>query len=106
MSDLSPILFSNISISRVCCQVSNSRTTLNYPSSMSSTRVLMFLKEEEYIDIIGSEGGFTERSFQYVIAPKGRGKVHEVLNRSSMPGQRLSRCKRISTRSRISRSAT
>ncbi len=49
-------------------------------------RVLMFLKEEEYIDIIGSEGGFTERSFQYVIAPKGRGKVHEVLNRSQYAG--------------------
>lgn len=49
-------------------------------------RVLAFLKEEEYIDIIGSEGGYTERSFQYVIAPKGRAKVHEVLERSQYAG--------------------
>jgi predicted ATPase with chaperone activity len=49
-------------------------------------RVLAFLKEEEYIDIVGSQGGFTERSFQYVIAPKGRTKVHEVLDRSQYAG--------------------
>src|SRR5919199_1910168 len=30
-------------------------------------KVLDFLKLEEYIDIVGSEGGFNERAFQYVI---------------------------------------
>ena len=49
-------------------------------------KVLMFLKEEEYVDIIGAQGGFSERQFQYIVAPKGRIKVHEVLDRSQYAG--------------------
>ncbi|HJZ49500.1 MAG TPA: AAA family ATPase [Roseiflexaceae bacterium] len=49
-------------------------------------RVLDFLKLEEYIDIVGSEGGFNERAFQYVIMSKGRIKVEEVLDRSQYAG--------------------
>ncbi|NWG22761.1 MAG: ATP-binding protein [Chloroflexi bacterium] len=49
-------------------------------------KVLEFLKLEEYVDIIGAQGGFNERSFQYVIANKGRLKVHEVLDRSQYAG--------------------
>ncbi|WP_026370359.1 AAA family ATPase [Kallotenue papyrolyticum] len=48
--------------------------------------VLNFLKEEEYVDIMGAQGGFYERSFQYVITAKGREKVHEVLDRSQYAG--------------------
>jgi hypothetical protein len=47
---------------------------------------LTFLKEEEYVDIMGAQGGFYERSFQYVITSKGRNKVHEVLDRSQYAG--------------------
>ena len=47
---------------------------------------LTFLKEEEYVDITGAQGGFYERAFQYVITSKGRGKVHEVLDRSQYAG--------------------
>jgi hypothetical protein len=49
-------------------------------------KVLDFLKLEEYIDIVGSEGGFNERAFQYVIMGKGRVKVEEVLDRSQYAG--------------------
>lgn len=49
-------------------------------------KVLEFLKLEEYVDIIGAQGGFSERSFQYVIATKGRVKVNEVINRSQYAG--------------------
>src|SRR4051812_39893135 len=49
-------------------------------------KVLEFLKLEEYVDIIGAQGGFSERSFQYVIASKGRLKVNEVLDRSQYAG--------------------
>ncbi|GAB4435215.1 MAG: AAA family ATPase [Chloroflexi bacterium OHK40] len=49
-------------------------------------RVLEFLKLEEYVDIIGAEGGFSERSFQYIITNKGRVKVHEVLDRNQYAG--------------------
>jgi predicted ATPase with chaperone activity len=49
-------------------------------------RVLEFLKLEEYVDIIGAKGGFSERSFDYVIASKGRLKVNEVLERSQYAG--------------------
>lgn len=49
-------------------------------------KVLEFLKLEEYVDIIGAQGGFNERSFQYVIAGKGRVKVQEVLERSQYAG--------------------
>lgn len=49
-------------------------------------KVLEFLKLEEYVDIIGAQGGFSERSFQYVIAGKGRVKVGEVLGRSQYAG--------------------
>jgi predicted ATPase with chaperone activity len=49
-------------------------------------KILEFLKLEEYVDIIGAQGGFSERSFQYVIATKGRLKVNEVLDRSQYAG--------------------
>lgn len=49
-------------------------------------KALEFLKLEEYVDIIGSQGGFGERSFQYVIANKGRIKISEVLARSQYAG--------------------
>lgn len=48
--------------------------------------VLSWLKEEEYVDITGAQGGFYERSYQYVITSKGRAKVHEVLDRSQYAG--------------------
>ncbi|MEO7913315.1 MAG: AAA family ATPase, partial [Roseiflexaceae bacterium] len=49
-------------------------------------KVLDFLKLEEYIDIIGSDGSFNERGFQYVVMPKGRIKVEEVLARTQYAG--------------------
>ncbi|NTV64678.1 MAG: AAA family ATPase, partial [Oscillochloris sp.] len=49
-------------------------------------KALEFLKLEEFVDIIGAEGGFSERSFQYVIANKGRAKILEVLSRSQYAG--------------------
>lgn len=49
-------------------------------------KVLEFLKLEEFVDIIGTQGGFNERAFQYVIASKGRLKVTEVLARSQYAG--------------------
>jgi predicted ATPase with chaperone activity len=49
-------------------------------------KALEFLKLEEYVDIIGAQGGFSERSFQYVIANKGRLKINEVLERSQYAG--------------------
>ncbi|MEI7643220.1 MAG: ATP-binding protein [Chloroflexales bacterium] len=49
-------------------------------------KVLEFLKLEEFVDITGAEGGFSERSFQYVIASKGRTKILEVLERSQYAG--------------------
>lgn len=49
-------------------------------------QVLQYLKLEEYVDIIGAEGGYSERSFQYVIANKGRAKILEVLERSQYAG--------------------
>lgn len=49
-------------------------------------KVLTYLKMEEYVDIIGAEGGFSERAFQYVIARKGIEKVQEVLERSQYSG--------------------
>lgn len=49
-------------------------------------KALEFLKLEEYVDIIGAQGGFSERSFQYVIANKGRIKINEVLARSQYAG--------------------
>src|SRR5215207_3102159 len=49
-------------------------------------KVLEFLKLEEYVDLIGAQGGFSERAFQYVIATKGRLKVNEVLERSQYAG--------------------
>jgi len=49
-------------------------------------KVLDFLKLEEYLDIIGAQGGFSERSFQYIVTAKGRLKVNEVLDRSQYAG--------------------
>lgn len=49
-------------------------------------KLLEFLKLEEYVDIIGAQGGFSERSFQYVVATKGRLKANEVLERSQYAG--------------------
>lgn len=60
--------------------------TIKLPYLDVLDKVLEFLKTEEYVDIIGSQGGFSERSFQYVIAGKGRVKVAEVLDRSQYAG--------------------
>ncbi|NCC33997.1 MAG: ATP-binding protein, partial [Chloroflexia bacterium] len=49
-------------------------------------KVLEFLKLEEFTDIIGAEGGFSERSFQYIITPKGRNRAHEAIERSQYAG--------------------
>jgi predicted ATPase with chaperone activity len=49
-------------------------------------KVLDFLKLEEYIDIVGSDGSFNERAFQYVVMGKGRLKVEEVLARTQYAG--------------------
>jgi len=49
-------------------------------------KVLDFLKLEEYIDIVGSDGSFNERGFQYVIMGKGRVKVEEVMARTQYAG--------------------
>lgn len=49
-------------------------------------KALEFLKLEEYVDIIGAEGGFSERSFQYIVTNKGRVKAHEVLDRTQYAG--------------------
>ncbi len=49
-------------------------------------KALQFLKMSEYVDIIGSEGGFGERSYQYVITLQGSQKVNEVLDRSQYAG--------------------
>lgn len=49
-------------------------------------KILEFLKLEEYVDIIGAQGGFSERSFQYALAGKGRIKIAEVLERSQYAG--------------------
>lgn len=50
-------------------------------------KILEFLKLEEYVDIIGTEGGgIDERAFQYVTTNRGRLKVNEVLDRSQYAG--------------------
>jgi predicted ATPase with chaperone activity len=49
-------------------------------------KILNYLKLEEYVDIIGAEGGFSERTFQYAIARKGLNKVNEVLERTQYIG--------------------
>jgi predicted ATPase with chaperone activity len=49
-------------------------------------KALDFLKLEEYVDIIGSSGGFNERGFQYVVATKGRVKANEVMARTQYAG--------------------
>lgn len=49
-------------------------------------KVLQFLKMSEYVDITGAEGGFGERSYQYVITAQGSHKVNEVLARSQYAG--------------------
>lgn len=60
--------------------------TIKLPFLGVIDKVLEFLKLEEYVDIIGAEGGFSERAFQYVITTKGRVKVHEVLDRNQYAG--------------------
>lgn len=49
-------------------------------------KVLDFLKIEEYVDIVGAEGGFSARAFQYIVTNKGRLRVHEVLDQSQYAG--------------------
>ncbi|HEY1016749.1 MAG TPA: ATP-binding protein [Herpetosiphonaceae bacterium] len=49
-------------------------------------KILQFLKMSEYVDIIGSEGGFGERAYQYVVTIAGSKKVAEILNRSQYAG--------------------
>lgn len=61
--------------------------TLKLPFMNVLDNVLEFLKLEEYVDIIGAQGGFGERSFQYVVSGKGRLKVNEIMERSQYAGQ-------------------
>ena len=49
-------------------------------------KVLFFLREEEFVDITGSQGGYSERGYEYVITSKGRLKAHEVLDSSKYVG--------------------
>ncbi|MDZ4717724.1 MAG: AAA family ATPase [Roseiflexaceae bacterium] len=49
-------------------------------------KVLDYLKLEEYVDIMGSQGSLNERAFQYVTAAKGRSKINEILDRSQYAG--------------------
>ncbi len=60
--------------------------TIKLPFLGVIDKALEFLKLEEFVDIIGAEGGFSERSFQYIITNKGRLKVHEVLDRAQYAG--------------------
>lgn len=49
-------------------------------------QVLMFLRDEELVEITGSQAGYSERSYEYLITSKGRLKAHEVLERSQYAG--------------------
>ena len=49
-------------------------------------KVLKFLREEEYVEISGSQGGYSERAYEYMITAKGRLKAHEALERSQYAG--------------------
>ncbi len=49
-------------------------------------KVLVFLREEEFIEIIGTQGGYSERAYEYTITSKGRLKAHELLDRSQYAG--------------------
>ena len=50
-------------------------------------QVLVFLRDEELVDIIGSQSaGYSERAYEYTITSKGRVKAHEVLDRSQYVG--------------------
>ncbi len=60
--------------------------TIKLPFLNVIDKILDFLKLEEYVDITGAEGGFSERSFQYVITNRGRAKVQEVLDRNQYAG--------------------
>lgn len=61
-------------------------TVVKLPFLNIIDKVLEFLKLEEYVDIIGADGSFSERAFQYIITSKGRGKVNEVIERSQYAG--------------------
>lgn len=69
----------NITAQQIC-------ETIKLPFYGVLDKVLEFLKLEEYVDIIGSQGSFNERAFQYVIAGKGRTKIGEVLDRNQYAG--------------------
>lgn len=69
----------NITAQQIC-------ETVKLPFYGVLDKVLEFLKLEEYVDIIGSQGSFNERAFQYVIAGKGRTKIGEVLDRNQYAG--------------------
>lgn len=61
--------------------------TIKLPFLNIIDKVLDFLKLEEYVDIVGAEGGsFNARSFQYVITNRGRARVTEVLGQSQYAG--------------------
>ncbi len=49
-------------------------------------QVLTFLRDEELVEITGSQSGYSERSYEYLITSKGRMKAHEVLDRSQYAG--------------------
>ena len=45
-------------------------------------QVLTFLRDEEQVEITGSQAGYSERSYEYLITAKGRLKAYEVLDLS------------------------
>ena len=49
-------------------------------------QVLTFLRDEELVEITGSQSGYSERSYEYLITSKGRMKAYEVLDRSQYAG--------------------
>ena len=49
-------------------------------------QVLTFLRDEEQVEITGSQAGYSERSYEYLITAKGRLKAYEVLDRSQYAG--------------------
>ena len=69
----------NISAQRI-----SEQTCLPYLNVID--KALQFLKMSEFVDIIGAEGGFGERSYQYVITMQGARKVNEVLQRTQYAG--------------------
>lgn len=59
--------------------------TLCLPFFNIVDRALILLKREELIEVAGSNG-FGELAYQYVVTPKGSGRAHEIISRSTYLG--------------------